>query len=397
MAFILTTSFLSSMGIGLLGPVLPFLTQQYLSDPAQLASTVGWLASSYAICQFIAAPGLGALSDRYGRRPVLLVCLLGSALGYLLFGIGGALWLLFLARMIDGFTGGNISTIFAYVADITQPEERGKYFGLVGAAAGFGFIAGPAIGGLTARLGYTAPLYIAAGITLVNCLWGYFYLPESLDRVNRATAISWAQLSPIRQLARVLRLVQLRWLLLATFLYAFPFAALTTNLPVLVKDSLHWDADGIGLIFLIVGAVGILVQGGLLRQLLPRFGEVRLTIAGLICEIAGYSLFALLVDLPATSLLLAATVLFATGDGLIGPSLSGLLSRAVGAQEQGRVQGGSQSVQALARVLGPLVGGELYANLGAASPYWSSVGIVGLAIAAVLLALPSLRTGKHDH
>jgi len=175
--FLVVTAFLNAMGIGILGPVLPFIVQHYTGNPNTLATVVGWLISSYAICQFVAAPALGLLSDRFGCRPLLLICLLGSAIGYLLFGLGGALWILFFGRIIDGLTGGNMSILFTYIGDISEPEERGKYFSLFGAASGIGFILGPVIGGSASLLSNQAPIYIAAGLTIANILLGYFYLP----------------------------------------------------------------------------------------------------------------------------------------------------------------------------------------------------------------------------
>ena len=150
--FLMVMALLNTMGMTIVGPVVPFMTLKHLGNPTDLALVVSWMASSYGICQMIAAPGLGLLSDRFGRKPILFICLLGSAIGYLLFGLGGSLWILFLGYAIDGLTGGNFSVLFGYVADITEPEERGKYFGMVGGASGVGFMVGPAIGGLLANV-----------------------------------------------------------------------------------------------------------------------------------------------------------------------------------------------------------------------------------------------------
>jgi len=183
--FLVVTAFLNTMGSGVLSPVLPFLVRQYISNESILAVVVGWLVAIYALCQFIAAPGLGLLSDRFGRRPLLLMCLLGSAIGYALFGLGGALWVLFLGRIIDGLTGGNVSILFAYIGDISTPQERAKYFGLFGAAAGFGFIVGPVLGGFASQLSYAAPVSIAAAIFVATVVWGSFNVPESLSQEHR--------------------------------------------------------------------------------------------------------------------------------------------------------------------------------------------------------------------
>lgn len=390
--FMLLTAFLSTMGIGIISPVLPFIVQQYLPNQDTVATVIGWLISIYAICQFIAAPGLGALSDRFGRRPILLLCLFGSALGYALFGWGGALWVLFLGRVIDGLTGGNFSILAAYVSDVTAPEERGSYFGKFGAAAGVGFIVGPVIGGFAARWGYQAPVYVAAALTLFNMLWGYFFLVESLPAAQRNAQVGLSHLNPLTQLRGVLALPQLRLLLLITFLYAFPSAILQSTSAVLIKDSLGWNADGIGLVFLMLGVMDIAVQGGLVSFLLPRLGERKIALQGLVSLVLANSLYALLPSLPSSALLFVSVFVYGLGSGLIEPALRGLLSQAAGAGEQGVVQGGAQSLQSLAMVIGPLVGGLLYTQLGHATPYWLCTLISVGTIAALWFMQPAPQT-----
>src|SRR5437868_5222662 len=174
--FVLATSFLNLMGVSIIAPVAPYLAQRYGAD----AFTVGLLFAANSFFQFLAMPGLGALSDRYGRRPILLLSLFGSAVGYLLFGLGGALWVLFFSRILDGVTSGDVGAILAYIADISDPEDRIKYYGWIGAVSGFGFVVGPAIGGLLSRMSYEAPFYAVAAITFANTLWGLVQLPESL-------------------------------------------------------------------------------------------------------------------------------------------------------------------------------------------------------------------------
>jgi DHA1 family tetracycline resistance protein-like MFS transporter len=392
--FLMVISFLSTMGIGIVNPVLPFIVQPYVANPNDLATVVGWLSSVYAICQFLMAPGLGLLSDRFGRRPILLLCLIGSALGYLLFGLGGALWMLFLGRIVDGLTGANFGILAAYVADVTEPEERGKYFGLFGAVSGMGFIAGPMIGGLASTLSYQAPVYVAAALTIISIIWGFFGLPESLAKDLRIARVGLAGLNPLTQLRGAFAMPQLRWLLLTTLFFMLPFAVIQSNSTVLIKDSLNWGPESIGTVFLVVGVVDILMQGVLIGRLLPIFGEVRLTIGGLLFQAVCYILLGLLALVPSPLLLFGGIALFAVGSGLIEPALNGLISRAAGPRDQGVIQGGAQSMQALALVFGPLLGGVLYGQVGHAIPYWSGTGVMLLAVLAVILAIPAIRAHR---
>jgi DHA1 family tetracycline resistance protein-like MFS transporter len=273
---------LNTMGITIIVPIAPFLTLEYVAHPADLAAIVGWLTAAYALCQLIAAPGLGLLSDRFGRRPILFICLLGSTVGYLLFGLGGALWLLFLGRIIDGLTGGNISVLFGYVADITEPKDRGRYFGMLGSAAGVGTLIGPAIGGLLATINYSAPFLAAAGLLLLTLIWGYFWLPESLDKEHRLISITVSELNPLKQLATAFRWANVRWLLLAWFLYAFPVGVLQTTITVLMKDSLGFTATQAGLVVTLLGGVDILVQGVLVGWFLAKLGNIKLGLMALV-------------------------------------------------------------------------------------------------------------------
>jgi DHA1 family tetracycline resistance protein-like MFS transporter len=384
------------MGMTIVGPVVPFMTLQYLGKPQDLALTVAWLVSIYGVCQMLAAPGLGLLSDRFGRRPVLFVCLLGSAAGYLLFGLGGSLWLLFLGRIVDGLTGGNFGVLFSYMADITEPEERGRYFGLAGAISGVGFILGPAIGGLLAGINYTVPFLAATGVILLTLLWGLFFLPESLDKEHRVKSVRLRDLNPLKQLGVVFSLANLRWLLLAGFLYSLPFAILQANLTILLRDSLGWNATAAGLVATVVGVVDILVQGLLVGVLLKLLGDIKLGIGALVLVAASYVLLGLISVIASPLLVVVAIVLFAGSGGLVENALRGLTSRMVGPSQQGLLGGASQSLQSLAMILGPLGGGLLYAQFGHGTPYWCGALIIVLAIGTVGLAVPGLRAAEAE-
>ena len=360
--FILITAFLSVIGIGIIIPVIPFIVSQYLPGASEgtVAFNVGLLTSIYSVCQFFAAPGLGALSDKYGRRPVLLLCLIGSAIGYLMFGIGGSLWILFLSRIIDGLTGGDISTIFAYVADVTKPEERGQMYGIIGATVGIGFMVGPSIGGILSIVSLSAPFYAAAGVILLNALFGYFVLPESLKKEHRMADFTWNHLNPFGALTSVLSSVMIRTILLIGFFYFLPFAQLQGIGSVFDKDVLHWSPANIGFMFLIIGMVDIVTQGYLSAKLIKRFGELKLVLAGLAVTGLAYFLIASLVLFPVTWLAVLSIVIFAFGGGLIEPALGSLISRLAKPSEQGRVQGANQSLQSITRIIGPLTAAWLY-------------------------------------
>jgi DHA1 family tetracycline resistance protein-like MFS transporter len=360
--FILFTGFLAVLGIGIIIPVIPFIVAQYV-DPKKtndVALFVGLLISIYAFCQFFAAPVLGALSDKYGRRPVLLLCLLGSAIGYILFGIGGSLWILFLGRIIDGITGGDLSTAMAYIADVTAPQERGKYFGIVGAMVGFGFMIGPSIGGFVSHISLSAPLYLAAFLTLINFVYGYFVLPESLDKKHRMTDFSIHHLNPFTQLTYIFNHQHLKKLMIIGLFYFFAFAQLQSISSVFFKDTLAWDPGRIGVMFLILGFGDMFTQGYLTGKLLPRFGTARLVLGGFLITALAYLINAMLPIFPIVFLTYIYILIYALGSGLFEPAFGALVSSVASPQEQGRVQGASQSVQSITRIIGPLIAVFLY-------------------------------------
>ncbi|SHN57244.1 MFS transporter, DHA1 family, tetracycline resistance protein [Paenibacillus sp. ov031] len=378
--FGLISVFLCGIGFSIIAPVVPFLVQPYTSSPGEQAIVVTLLTSVYAFCVFFASPVLGALSDKYGRRPLLLVCLLGSAIGYLVFGIGGALWILFAGRIIEGVTGGSIGTIFAYFADIIPPEQRTKYFGWVSAVVGVGTVIGPTVGGLLAKIDYSAPMYFGAIITLVNVIYGFFFMPESLDKTHRLKEITLVRLNPFIQLANLLSMKNLNRLLISAFLLWIPNGSLQAVFSQFSMDTFNWKPAIIGLMFSIMGVQDIISQGLIMPKLLKKLSDKQIAILGMISEIIGYSLIALSTLFSFYPLFIVGMFIFGFGDSIFGPSFNGMLSKSVDSNEQGRVQGGSQSIQALARMIGPIIGGQIYVSLGHAAPAIMGVILIAAAI-----------------
>ncbi|PJN88920.1 MFS transporter [Bacillus sp. mrc49] len=381
--FGLISVFLCGIGFSIIMPVVPFLVQPYTSNPGEQAIAVTLLTSVYAVCVFFTAPVLGALSDKYGRRPLLLVCLFGSAIGYIVFGLGGALWVLFAGRIIEGITGGSISTIFAYFADIIPPEQRTKYFGWVSAVVGVGTVIGPALGGFLAKFGYSVPMYFGAIITLLNVVYGILYMPESLDKNNRLKEIPFVRLNPFTQLVNVLSMKNLKRLLVSAFLLWIPNGSLQAIFSQFTMDTFSWKPALIGLMFSIMGFQDIISQGFIMPKLLKTCSDKQIAILGMVSEIIGYSFIALSALFSFYPLFIAGMFIFGFGDSVFGPSFNGMLSKSVDSSEQGRIQGASQSIQAFARMLGPLIGGQIYVSFGHAAPAFMGMILIAAAIAVL--------------
>jgi len=389
-SFILITTFLNYAGSGIILPVLPSIVSQY-AQPSQVAFVSSLLYTVYSLFTFIAVPSLGALSDRYGRRPILLLSLIGSAVGYFLFGLGGSLAVLFAGRIIDGITGGNIATIYAYAADITAPKERTKFYGIIGAVSGLAFVVGPALGGLLFHLtnSYAIPMYFSAAIYLLNTLWGVVSMPESLSPEHR-TAIRLTQMNPITQLVGVFRLAQLRILLVAIFFWTIAFSIMQGGVTILTTDKLGWQPDTNSTILIYIGVIAIVLQGGVVPQLLKRMADGRLAAAGMFIMGVGFLAFvALALTLSVPFVYIGATIL-SIGYAFTLPTTSAMVSKSVSPAEQGRASGGNQSVQALARAVGPLLFALTY-GISTAIPWAASAALVALAGLLILTAIPTLR------
>lgn len=387
---IFVIAFLTLAGATIIMPVLPFIVRKYVQNPAAVGLWMGLLAAAFSFCVLLSAPALGKLSDRVGRKPVLFVSLLGSAIGFLVLGIGGALWLLLLGRVIDGLTAGNLGAMMSYVADVTAPEDRAKRFGLIGAIMSSGLMVGPAIGGpLATWFGMSAPMYFAAASMTITALLAVFVLPESLAFENRAATFSISDVHPLRAITDALKRSDLRPILLLVLLLGIPMAGAQANLSIFAVDVVHFGPTQIGLLLSALGVINVIAQGGLLRILLPRIGERRVVLVGLAGEGIGYAVLGVVGAIIHAPWLLAVGVLFwATAEATTSPALTGLLSASVSDTEQGWLMGGLTSMNSAARVVGPLLAGLLYSGLGHAAPYWFGAIVI---VTAIFLAQPLLR------
>jgi len=348
---IFTTVFIDLVGFGIVIPVLPFYAEGTTFNATP--RTVGLLFASYSIMQLIFSPILGGLSDRFGRRPVLFISIIGTGIGFLILGLANTLALLFIGRILDGITGGNISTAQAYIADITTKENRAKGMGLIGAAFGLGFIFGPAIGGILSRWGIHVPFFFAAGLCFANALLLYFTLPETVTPDHPAR-VSATRGRGISQLIRSLKQPRLAFVLVIYFMFVVAFSIMTTSFSLYVMFRFGYDAQHTGYIFAYVGLISVIVQGGLIGRLVKRFGELPLVVFGALCF--SLSLFAVPYVGPAAGGLAGLLIgggVFALGNSLATPALTSLASKSVGESEQGTVLGVTQSVASLARAVGP--------------------------------------------
>jgi MFS transporter, DHA1 family, tetracycline resistance protein len=348
---IFTTVFIDLVGFGIVIPVLPF----YAEGTAFNATprTVGLLFASYSIMQLIFSPILGGLSDKYGRRPVLLLSIIGTGIGFLILGLATTVLMLFIGRILDGITGGNISTAQAYIADVTTEENRAKGMGLIGAAFGLGFIFGPAIGGILSHWGIHVPFFFAAALCFANAVLLFFTLPETVTADHPAKH-SAAGGRNLRSVIDSLKQPKLAFILVIYFLFIVAFSIMTTSFSLYTMFRFGYDAQHTGYLFAYVGFIAVIIQGGLIGRLVKRFGEIPLVIFGALCF--AISLFAVPFVGPAAGGLGALLIgggVFSMGNSLATPALTSLASKSVGPAQQGVVLGVTQSTASLARAVGP--------------------------------------------
>jgi MFS transporter, DHA1 family, tetracycline resistance protein len=378
LALIFFILLLDVIGITILIPVTPYIVGRYSGE----ALMVTMMTVIYAAAQFFAAPLMGKLSDRYGRRPVLLVSVFGSAIGYLIFGFGGALWVLLLARLIDGVTAGNMSTASAYIADVSRPEDRAKNFSLIGIAWGVGLILGPALGSVFSGLTLEAPAFAAAGLSFISVLLAFFFLPESLPKERRETErIHLIDLNPFASIGVMLRKPGLGRILLVLCLFNFAFNGINNTQSVFAIQKFDAQPWQIGLVLVLVGIAVVSVQFGLVRRAVAGYGEKTVATFSLIGLAAGYTATFFM---PSFWLVCLLTVLANGISAFTFPTMTALSTNAVQPREVGLLMGVTTALTSLMTILGPLWAGVVYDRVMPGSPYW--MGAVVFLLAAFQLA-----------
>ncbi|OEK04915.1 TCR/Tet family MFS transporter [Roseivirga misakiensis] len=352
LGFILFTVLLDVIGIGIIIPIIPDLLMNELGVPTtgEASRIGGFLISIYAIVQFFFAPILGGLSDQYGRRPVILIALFGLTVDYLVVAMAPTLWWLFLARIVAGVCGASFTSASAYVADISAPEDRPKNFGMIGAAFGLGFILGPVVGGLLGEISTRLPFYVAAAITGLNFLYGFFILPESLSKENRRK-FDWKRANPVGTFKSLKKYPSLKTLFIAFLIIYIASHAVQSNWAYFGKEVFDWSKFDIGLSLAIVGFFVAIVQATLIGRFVKKFGQNKTIYIGLAFNLIGFILFALTTEEWMIYAFLAVYVM----GGLAGPTLQGIMSSKVPADEQGELMGAITSLQNLGNIIGPLV------------------------------------------
>jgi DHA1 family tetracycline resistance protein-like MFS transporter len=368
---IFLTIFVNLIGFGIIIPLLPFYAQTFGASPF----VIGLLFAAFSICQLIAAPALGDLSDRYGRRPVLIFSLAGTVVSFAMLAVAHSVAMLFAARIVDGLSGGNISTARAYVADVTEPKDRARAYGVIGAAFGLGFILGPAISGVLAGVSYTAPIWTAAAVTLAATIVAWAWLPETVHRAHAGVG------NPFRYLPGLMRRPVVRRVLTIDFVYWLAFSIFQTTFALFAQRRFGFDVPHPGYFFAAFGILGAIVQGAFIRPVVRRFGDKRTFLIGLGCAAIGLVAMA---AAPSVSALVVSMVPLTLGMGFGHPTVASLVSRAARGDEQGRVQGAASALESLGRTIGPVWGNSSLQHWGEGTPYASAAVLV---IVTLLIAL----------
>lgn len=387
---VLLAVFLDLVGFGIVIPLLTFYAETFEASALQ----VTLLMACYSLAQFLFAPVWGVLSDRFGRRPIMLFSIGATALGLAGFASATSLWQLFLFRTLHGMATANISTAQACVADLTPPDKRAMGMGLIGAAFGVGFTVGPLIGGELSVFGYAAPIWAAAGLSALNFVLALVLLPETRPAEPTGTPFRRRSVRP-GAFIEVLRHPVVGLCVALTFVLTSAFGMMESTFTLFAEHERSLSASQVGRMFGVAGVVMIIVQGGLIGRLVKRYGEAALLLGGLVLLAIGLALLPLA---PPTVPMVAVFCLMAVGQGISNPSLQALISRGTPAHEQGFVLGANQSLSALARVVGPAAGGAIYTTIGPGAPFYAGalvvLGSVGLAWAAVRRRAQALETAS---
>lgn len=379
---IFLTILIDMIGFGIVIPILPLYSLHFHATDWQ----IGMLFGSFSLMQLIFAPLLGRWSDRFGRRPILLLSILGTAISFLIMGLANTLWMLFLGRLLDGASGGNIPTAQAYIADVTPLEKRSAAMGIIGAAFGLGFVIGPAIGGLLGHYSIQLPFYVAAGLAFINVIAIYLFLPESLDEKTRKSHPAVTG-SPLQNILK-LQSGPLNGVMWTSLVSTIAFSLVTALFTLVTAERMHWHARENGILFAYIGFLGILIQGGLIRRLVPKTGEKPLIVTGSVFLFISMALLPLSSNLP---LIVIASTAMAIGNSLVTPLLSGLASKSADVQSQGIVLGVMQSVASFGRMIGPTIGGfllqydEITRNaLYGITPFWFAAALMAIGIVVAM-------------
>jgi DHA1 family tetracycline resistance protein-like MFS transporter len=368
---IFLTIFVNLIGFGIIIPLLPFYAETFGASPV----VIGLLFGVFSLCQLVAAPALGDLSDRYGRRPVLVFSLAGTVVSFVMLALAHSVLMLFVARIVDGLSGGNISTARAYVADVTEPKDRARAYGLIGAAFGLGFIMGPALSGMLAKVSYTAPIWAAAGLTLVATAMAWLWLPETVHRARAGTG------NPFTYLPELLQRPVVRRVLTIDFIYWFGFAIFQTTFALFAARRFGFDASRTGYFFAGFGVLGAVIQGGFIRPIVRHAGDKATFVTGVAFAVVGLVAAAMAHSVAVFALTL---VPLAFGMGFGHPTVSSMVSRAARGDEQGRVQGAASAVESLGRTVGPIWGNASLQRYGEATPFLTGAAFLAMTLLFVL-------------
>jgi DHA1 family tetracycline resistance protein-like MFS transporter len=370
LVIIFLTIFVNLVGFGIIIPLLPYYAETFGASPV----VVGLLFAVFSLCQLAAAPVLGDLSDRYGRRPVLVFSLAGTVISFVMLAVAHSVAMLFAARIVDGLSGGNISTARAYVADVTEPKDRARAYGLIGAAFGLGFILGPALSAVLSHISYTAPIWAAAGVTLVATIMAWFWLPETVHRAHAGTG------NPFRSLPALLTRPPIRRVLVIDFLYWCSFAVFQTTFALFAARRFGFGVAKTGYVFAAFGILGALIQGGLIRTVVRRLDDKRTFMMGLGFGAVGLVACAASQTVP---MFLLSLVPLALGIGFGHPTMASLVSLVARGDEQGRVQGAASAVESFGRTVGPVWGNSSLQHFGESTPYLSAAIMLMVTLAIV--------------